>query len=657
MTTLPPAPRAGTGPDRRDAFGPRHACSVLRARVAVWLRLHRQSLIILAVVLTACGIVHAVNFDGWPGRANDDEGTYTAQAYAMAKWGQVAHYTYWYDHPFGGWLLIAMYSALTDGFDRTTTAVTAARECMLAVHLVTCALMYLLSRRLGMRRLFAASAVLLFSLSPLALWFQRMAFLDNIAVLWVVAALACAASPRRSVAAATMCGIFMAFAFWSKETSLVLLPGVLLLLRQNRDPRNWRFARRNFAVFLIGICSIYFLYAALKNELFEGPGHVSLMWAVKWQLFNRPPSGSMLDPNSGTRGLVGAWLDIDAYLLLAGALAAVPALIVRRLRAVAFLLVMQVLLMFRNGYMPYAYVTAMLPFAALCIAGLADVIAPTGRGKRPTVLTAASSGPRAVLTPAQHSQGSVPLPLQRRPGGPTTSSTVPAGSAAASVVAASVAAASVPTVTAPTRSGGVRGRLRLQSWIRHNHPDRILGRLSGRLPRPMAIGVTATRALAVGTAAVLAVAVLPGEWSPKLHEAFTVDKSAASREATQWFIDHMPRYRQVVLTDDYVWTDLVRAGMDPVPIWFYKLDLDPAVRARAPNGWSDIDYVILGELAPSTMNDLPLVAQTIKNSVVVQSFGNGEIAIRRVVKPPCTAATPPGAKCSPRPSASGGDAD
>jgi hypothetical protein len=569
---------------------------LLWTRVVDWLRLHRQSLLVLGAVLTVCGAVHAVNLDGWPGRINDDEGTYTAQAYAMARWGRIAHYTYWYDHPFGGWLLIAVYATLTDGFDRTATAVTAARECMLLVHLASCALMYVLSRRLGMRRTSAAVAVLLFSLSPLAVWFQRMAFLDNIAVLWVLAALACAASPRRSVAAATWCGIFMAFAFWSKETSLVLLPGAVYLLWQNRDPRNWRFARRSFAGLLTGICSIYILYAVLKNELFEGPGHVSLIWAIKWQLFDRPPSGSLLDPNSGTRGLASAWLDIDAYLVCAGVVAAVAALLVRRLRAVAFLLVMQVLFMFRNGYLPYAYVTAMLPFAALCVAGLADAIAPAFRGKRPPVLQA------PPILQAQAAARSHPRLIR--------------------------------LVTHYRRAGRLLARLP--------------GRFRSRLPRSVAIGVTGVRSLAVGTAAVLAIAVLPGEWAPKLHEAFTADRSMASQQATQWFVHNAPK-RQVIITDDYIWTDLVQAGADPVPIWFYKVDLDPEVRARVPNGWSDIDYIILGELAPSTMHDLPLVAQSIEHSEVVKSFGNGEIAIRKVVKPPCTATTPRGAKCTPRP--------
>ncbi|WP_462188039.1 ArnT family glycosyltransferase, partial [Frankia sp. CcWB2] len=270
-----------TAPDAANPYprllGPQTAVTWIAARAGElagrlvgWAGARRRSLLLLAVLLTVAAVLHGYNFDGWPGRVTDDEGTYAAQAYSMQYWNRIAHYTYWYDHPFGGWLLIAIYTKITDGFNRAPTAVTAARELMFGVHLVSCVLLYRFGRLLGLRRFFAGLALLVFSLSPLALWYQRMAFLDNIAVMWLLAALVCAASPRRSVAAAAFAGIFMAFAFWSKETVLIFLPGLYVLLRQNRDPRNWRFVRRNFMGCLIGVCGIYILYAAAKNELFEG---------------------------------------------------------------------------------------------------------------------------------------------------------------------------------------------------------------------------------------------------------------------------------------------------------------------------------------------------------------------------------------------------
>ena len=159
------------------------------------------------------------NLHGWPGRINDDEGTYVAQAWAMLARGDISHYTYWYDHPFLGWALIAGYAWLTGGFDRVDSAVMVGREFMVITTLVTCVLLFLLSRRLGFGRLATSVAVLVFGLSPLAVHYHRMVFLDNIAAMWVVAALAIAASPRRSLAAALWCAVCMAGAVWTRRPS------------------------------------------------------------------------------------------------------------------------------------------------------------------------------------------------------------------------------------------------------------------------------------------------------------------------------------------------------------------------------------------------------------------------------------------------------
>jgi 4-amino-4-deoxy-L-arabinose transferase-like glycosyltransferase len=481
-------------------------------------------LLLVLLLVTVCGLVHGINFDGWPGRINDDEGTYAAQAYAMQYWHQVAHYTYWYDHPFGGWLLIAAFDTVTGALSYSATAVTAARECMLMVHLATVVLLYTLARRLRIRRSLAVVAVLLFSVSPLSVHFQRLAFLDNIAVLWILASLVCAASSRKTLAAAVGAGTFLAFAFWSKETIAILAPGVFWLLHQNRDLRNWRFARVAFLVPLVGISGLYFLYAALKNELIPGPGHVSLLWALKWQLLDRPSGGSLLNPHSGTYGLARYWLSIDPYLPLAGLAAATVCLFERRMRPVAVLLLLQFVLMMRSGYLPYAYVTAMLPFAALSIAGLAERV----------------------------------------------------------------------------WTGGNDSRLR---------------------------GAGRTGVAAVALVALIA---LPPVWGPRLHTALTVDASASSLQATRWYLGHLP-HDAVVVTDDNIWTDLVRAGCTPYPIWLYKADLDPAVHRRLPHGWRDIDYVILGDLPASTLADLPTVRAAIQHSVVIMTFDSG-LMIRRVIR-------------------------
>jgi hypothetical protein len=111
----------------------------------------------------------------------------------------------------------------------------------------------------------------------------------------------------------------------------------------------------------------------------------------------------------------------------------------------------------------------------------------------------------------------------------------------------------------------------------------------------------------------------------------TEDHSQPPRQALAYVLTHVPR-GSVLLVDDNLWTDLVRHGFNPNPVWFYKLDLDPAIRAKFRNGWRDIDYVVLGRLPPSTLRDLPLVAAAVQHSDVVANFGDGDISILRVIK-------------------------
>nr|WP_235947864.1 hypothetical protein [Candidatus Frankia alpina] len=259
----------------------------------------------------------------------------------------------------------------------------------------------------------------------------------------------------------------------------------------------------------------------------------------------------MLDTGSDTYNVVRSWLDLDPYLVLAGIAAAVPLLALRRLRVVSALLLIQFGFIFRNGYLPNPYVTAMLPFAALCAAGLLDAVLP------------------------RHS-----------PDGDTS--------------------AGWPSV----------------AW-------------------------RGLRRGAVAVAVVGSVVTLAWDWTPKIHTAVTLDASAPSRNATRWFLAHI-HDDGTVITDDIAWTDLTIHGRHPLPAWFYKLDLDPEVRGHFPHGWKDVDYLMMGKPPDSVLAEVPIVAEALHHSVVLKSFGNGEIEIRRVLPPGCRVDIPP-ARCGPGP--------
>ena len=349
-------------------------------RLLSWIRVRRADLAIIAALVTAGTIVHAIGMYSSPARF-DDEGTYTAYAWAVQNWHRLGHYTYWYAHPPVGWLQIAGWTWLTDAFDRAPYAIAAAREFMLVCKIVAIVLLYLLARRLGMSRFAGALGVAIFVLSPLSVYFTRAALLDNIVTPWLLAAFFFVASPRASVRGAAAGGFCLAMAVLTKETALLYLPAVLLTLWQHTDRRTRRFCLAFFGAVFVLLCAGFPVYALLKNELLIGPGHVSLEWAVRWQLFGRTGSGSIFDAKSTAHAVIRSWLDQDAWFPRLALATVLPGLLVRRTRPVAFAFLVQVLQLLRGGYLPYPYVIAIIPFAALTIAGCADWLWDTGTAR------------------------------------------------------------------------------------------------------------------------------------------------------------------------------------------------------------------------------------------------------------------------------------
>ncbi len=475
----------------------------------------------VVALIAAAALVHASGMWDFPIRV-DDEGTYVAQAWAVESGLGLAHYTYWYDHPPAGWLQLAAWTYLTDAFDRAPNAVGAGREAMLVAKLACLVLLYVLARRLQLRRPTALVAVALLAFSPLALEMQRRVFLDNVATPWLLGAFVLALSPRRRIDAVAAGAVCFGIAVLSKETVLLLFPAFLLQVWLHGDPRNRKFALALAFTVTALVVGIYPLFALLRGELVPGPGHVSLIGSAEWQLFERPGSGSLFDPASGVRGLIAHWMDIDPWLLAAGVACAPVAVFVRRLRAIALAVLIQVVVLARGGYVPYMYVIGVLPFGALLVAGAGEHLWDLRRHLRPAALV------RRVWVPAR---------------------------------------------------------------------------------------------VALAAAAALAALYVVPAWAREVEAATTTDHDAPMESAEMWVAEHVPLDATLVV-DDAIWLDLVRAGRprDQV-IWFYKLDLDPAV--ELPNGWRSIDYLVLTAVQYAQFDGMPRLRTAVEHSEVVASFGEG----------------------------------
>jgi 4-amino-4-deoxy-L-arabinose transferase-like glycosyltransferase len=324
----------------------------------------------VGALVVAVLFVQGWNITGFP-QIGDDEGTYLAQAWSIQHGLGLAHYTYWYDHPPFGWMQIAALSWIPALASPSGLSVANARIIMPLVTAVSVILICALGRRLGLARWSALLAAALFALSPLAVTLQRQIYLDNFAVMWILAAFVLAISPRKHLWHHVGAGLCGALAVLSKETMFLVLPALLVALWQGSHPTTRKFSFVGFATAFVLTGSLYLLYAVLKGELLPGPGHVSLIGGLLFQ-FTRPGSGSLLSAGTGSNGVFQSWLYYDQVLIFAGVPAVFLGLLVRRVRPAALAGAILVVMALRPGYLPAMYVIQALPFFGLAIAGVLD---------------------------------------------------------------------------------------------------------------------------------------------------------------------------------------------------------------------------------------------------------------------------------------------
>ncbi|MFF6993509.1 ArnT family glycosyltransferase [Streptomyces sp. NPDC008313] len=407
MTSTLPAATAPTVPAQRSR-APENASAA--SGEPLRLRRSHPDLILCGVLLVAILVVQGWNITDYP-TLSDDEGTYLAQAWAVQQGKGLAHYTYWYDHPPLGWIQIAALTWVPARLDPSLMAVGSMRIAMLPVGAVSAVLVYVLARRLSLPRWAAGLAMALFGLSPLSVVLQREIFLDNLAVMWTLLAFCLAASPSRHLWHHFGAGVAAAAGVLTKETMLVVLPALVVTMWRHghRDTRKFALTGAVTACALIGLC--YPLFALLKGELFPGPGHVSLWDGVVYQM-SRPGSGFILDPGTGSHGVLRSWLYYDRVLPLGGLAGALLLLGTRRWSVTARALagpaltvaLLALVAMRPGGYLPAMYVIQALPFLALVLAGgtasVAHGVLRRRRGGENRYVTAARWAVAAALVAA-----------------------------------------------------------------------------------------------------------------------------------------------------------------------------------------------------------------------------------------------------------------
>ena len=132
----------------------------------------------------------------------------------MLREGRLAPYTYFYDHAPAGWIFLAAWMGLTGGPFTFGGAIDSGRVLMLLLHVAMVPLLYRVARKLGWPAGGRPGGRCLFSVSPLAIYYQRLVLLDNIMLFWVLLSLdllldgwgrLLAAGAQRASASASRC--------------------------------------------------------------------------------------------------------------------------------------------------------------------------------------------------------------------------------------------------------------------------------------------------------------------------------------------------------------------------------------------------------------------------------------------------------------------
>lgn len=326
-------------------------------------------LLITIAVFICCILLHGINMLNYPYYEND-EGTYLSQAYAVGYLGKITNYTYWYDHAPVGWIIIAAWLRLTGGPFAFEYSFHSGRVLMLLTHAISCLLIYFIVKRLVVKDWVALLSIILFSISPLAIYFHRRLLLDNIMTLFLLGAIWAILYAKSRLKFIFLAGILFTISFLSKENAAITLPAFLYLTYKELKPQQRLFGLLNFIfpVFLGGM--YYILFAYLKGELFPGVGHTSLIGSLQYQM-SRGSGYPFYHPLSDFMTSFKDWIGRDLIFIAAGLISSVVVFFHKKttvlIRAFVVIGLLLFLFLIRGGLVINFYIVPLLPFFAVVI--------------------------------------------------------------------------------------------------------------------------------------------------------------------------------------------------------------------------------------------------------------------------------------------------
>lgn len=332
--------------------------------------------LIIVILLAISLVAHSFNMFHFPYYEND-EGVYMSQAWSIIKFGNLAPYTYWYDHAPAGWIFIALWNVLSGGFFTFGFSINSGRVFMLLLHIASSLFLYFIAREITKNKWAGIISVLIFSLSPLGIYFQRRVLLDNIMVFWILLSFAALIYYKNRLSFVVISAISFGIAILTKETAIFLIPPFVYHLFTHTHHHHKRFALTHWVGIMGSVVVLYILYAVFKGEFFPYGGlfggdqpHVSLIESLKFQAGRG--GGSILDlENSSFWHNFRVWVSDDPFIIYAGILATFINLFIgiknKTVLTVALLSVFFWIYIMRGGLVIEFYIIPLIPFFALNI--------------------------------------------------------------------------------------------------------------------------------------------------------------------------------------------------------------------------------------------------------------------------------------------------
>lgn len=337
-----------------------------------WVTDHQASLWVVGAIGVLGVAVHGVNMGTAPAPASG-EGALVAAGWSIVHLGSAGDATFSSAGPslapvhFGAWFWA------TGALGRASSAIAAGREAMLAAHLISIPLVWVLARRSGLTRWAAGGAALVFAVSPLAVALDRPVSGAGLAVPWMLAALALASARRPRTVTGMAAGLCLAVAVLTEHRVALVVPAVGWLLWRS-SPRHRGRPRRVVAAAAAYGGAWLAVTALVRSGAPEGGGSLGLLDRIRLVAGDASSAvGTVADGFDGrsVANLIG--LDrICAGACLVAAIV-VPS-VVPRLRPIGCAFWAFAALVLVSGEPSWTIVVAMVPLGAVLLAAGAQLV-------------------------------------------------------------------------------------------------------------------------------------------------------------------------------------------------------------------------------------------------------------------------------------------